>query len=202
MRQFGLYPVWARRRLRRAGPSTRGPGWTTRWWSGCGATRRPRSYGRAGEPLNASKWEAHCKTSLLTIGGWVRSRGDDPEEEGPGGRPVTGGAEAASRPRACLVRDDLVGVRRRGMPWLARTARGNEQIDRDSQHMTVGHDPAGGTQVCPERAGPTPSHPEPGRATAQRRGYWGDDSLGDEVDAPAPAKNQTAGPQQVRRSAF
>ncbi len=43
-------------------------------------------------------------------------------------------------------------------------------------------------QVCEERAGPTPSQgPEgtqPGRATAQRQGYWGDDSLGDEVHAP------------------
>ncbi len=39
-------------------------------------------------------------------------------------------------------------------------------------------------QVCQERAGPTPLHPEPGRETVQRRGYWGDDSLGDEVDAP------------------
>ncbi len=39
-------------------------------------------------------------------------------------------------------------------------------------------------QVCQERAGPTPFHPEPGRETVQRRGYWGDDSLGDEVDAP------------------
>ena len=39
-------------------------------------------------------------------------------------------------------------------------------------------------QVCFERAGPTPSHPEPGRETAQRQGYWGDDPLGDEVNAP------------------
>jgi hypothetical protein len=41
-------------------------------------------------------------------------------------------------------------------------------------------------QVCFERAGPTPSHPEPGRETAQRRGYWGDDSLGEQVNAPLP----------------
>ncbi len=27
--------------------------------------------------------------------------------------------------------------------------------------------------VCEERAGPTPIHPEPGRETAQRHGYWG-----------------------------
>ena len=27
--------------------------------------------------------------------------------------------------------------------------------------------------VCEERAGPTPIHLEPGRETAQRRGYWG-----------------------------
>ena len=40
--------------------------------------------------------------------------------------------------------------------------------------------------VCFERAGPTPSHPEPGRETAQRRGYWGDDSLGEQVNAPLP----------------
>ena len=40
--------------------------------------------------------------------------------------------------------------------------------------------------VCFERAGPTPSHPEPGRETAQRRGYWGDDSLGEQVNAPGP----------------
>jgi hypothetical protein len=39
-------------------------------------------------------------------------------------------------------------------------------------------------QVCFERAGPTPSHLEPGRETAQRQGYWGDDPLGDEVNAP------------------
>ena len=52
-------------------------------------------------------------------------------------------------------------------------------------------------QVCEERAGPTPSQgPEgtqPGRATAQRQGYWGDDSLGDEVNAP--------GQQLARRGA-
>ncbi len=27
--------------------------------------------------------------------------------------------------------------------------------------------------VCEERVGPTPIHPEPGRETTQRRGYWG-----------------------------
>ena len=48
-------------------------------------------------------------------------------------------------------------------------------------------------QVCEERAGPTPSHPEPGRATAQRQGYWGDDSLGDEVHAPVQALVFAAG---------
>ena len=48
-------------------------------------------------------------------------------------------------------------------------------------------------QVCFERAGPTPFHPEPGRATAQRQGYWGDDSLGDEVNAPVQALVFTAG---------
>jgi len=26
--------------------------------------------------------------------------------------------------------------------------------------------------VCVERGGPTPSHPEPGRETPQRRSYW------------------------------
>ena len=47
--------------------------------------------------------------------------------------------------------------------------------------------------MCFERAGSTPLHPEPGRATAQRQGYWGDDSLGDEVNAP--------GQQLARRGA-
>ena len=47
-----------------------------------------------------------------------------------------------------------------------------------------GQDTGAPAQVCQERAGPTPPHPEPGRETVQRRGYWGDDSLGDEVDAP------------------
>ncbi len=37
--------------------------------------------------------------------------------------------------------------------------------------------------VCLERVGPTPSHPEPGRETAQRHGYWGF-ALGDTVSAP------------------
>ncbi len=44
--------------------------------------------------------------------------------------------------------------------------------------------------VCFERAGPTPSHPEPGRETAQRRGYWGDDSLGEQVNAPLPIRRR------------
>src|SRR5207237_3415100 len=38
VRQFGLYPPWAPRRLRGAGPSTRGPGWTDRWCASCRAT--------------------------------------------------------------------------------------------------------------------------------------------------------------------
>ncbi len=55
-------------------------------------------------------------------------------------------------------------------------------------------------QVCQERAGPTPFHPEPGRETEQRRGYWGDDSLGDEVDAPVPTKLSAVSCQEYVKS--
>ena len=69
VRQFGLYPLRASRSLTGAGPSTRGPGWTDRWWRSCGASRRLRSYVRKQEPLKASKWEMRRKTStLIAIG--------------------------------------------------------------------------------------------------------------------------------------
>ena len=67
VRQFGLYPPRAVGRLRGAGPSTRGPGWTHRWFTSC--RDLPAALGRhvrTGEPLKASKRESLPKTNLPT----------------------------------------------------------------------------------------------------------------------------------------
>ncbi len=77
MRQFGLYPLCALRGVTGADPSTRGPGWTNRWWRSCGASRRLRSYVRQQEPLKASKWEMRPKMTPLTANGPVRLPADD-----------------------------------------------------------------------------------------------------------------------------
>ena len=47
--------------LRGANLSTRGPGWTNRWWTGCRPSAEPGSQVWRGETLKASKREAHPK---------------------------------------------------------------------------------------------------------------------------------------------
>ena len=81
----------------------------------------------------------------------------------------------------------------RGLAWSGSTGQAWLEPDKTWQRQgslvsqrrhRVRTAPRQAALVCQERAGPTPHHPEPGRETVQRRGYWGDDSLGDEVDAP------------------
>ena len=91
----------------------------------------------------------------------------------------------------------------RGLAWSGMAGRSWEECSRDvNSAMNRSEDERAVNRrnmyevaysevlVCFERAGPTPSHPEPGRETAQRRGYWGDDSLGEQVNAPLPIRRR------------
>ena len=76
-----------------------------------------------------------------------------------------------------------------GRSWERAPVTTNSAMNRNEDEIAVNREDMyvvryGTLLVCFERAGPTPSHPEPGRETAQRRGYWGDDSLGEQVNAP------------------
>src|SRR5215216_2309380 len=63
-----------------------------------------------------------------------------------------------------------------GSAWtrasLREDLRESERKDADTQRQTRAAALAPEPVVCAKRRGTTPSHPEPGRETRQRRWYW------------------------------